>query len=310
MKIVFAGTPEFASVILQELLDHDDAFELTGVLSQPARPRGRGLHVEPSEVERLARERSLPLATPAAWNQDASDALASWAPDILVTAAYGMILPREAFSAPPLGAINVHASLLPRWRGAAPIQRAIEAGDPATGISIFQIGEGVDTGPVYARASTPIEPDETSADLSRRLAALGAELLPETLKGISSGALRAEAQSAEGVTRARKLRKVEGHLSWSEPASVIHRKWRAYHPWPGVTIGDIKLIEIERTSPENDGEGGHEEHPGEILSVSPLLVASSHGSLRLNLVQRSGGRVMNGADYANGRRLAVGDILS
>lgn len=299
MKLAFAGTPDFAVTILESLFAREKEFEVVRIFSQPARAKGRGLRFEPSPVETLARARGVPVETPTRWDAAATAALRESAAEILVTAAYGIILPRDARESTRLDAINVHASLLPRWRGAAPIQRAIESGDSTTGITIFRLDDGVDTGPVYAKRETPIGANENAEQLTDRLALLASKFLIETLRGIASGTLKAIPQTNDGATRAKKLKKEEGSLAWTDPAETILRKVRAFQPWPGVTIDGVRIVAASAWK----GDGP----PGTVLSVEPLVVASNGGAILLEFVQRSGGRPMTGDDYARGRRLAAGD---
>jgi methionyl-tRNA formyltransferase len=302
LRIVFAGTPDFGARQLEALLAAEGhGIEVVGVLSQPARPRGRGLAVAPSPVMERALGLGLPLASPARWDDDTSSWLKERRADLLVTAAYGLILPAEALTLSRLGAINVHASLLPRWRGAAPVQRAIEAGDARTGITIFIIEPALDSGPILAMAPLAIEENETAPSLLARLAAIAGPFLVETIVAYASGRIVPRPQSAEGMTRAPRLRKEEGILHWSDPAGTILKRCRAFDPWPGVTIGGLKLLAL--ASAEGRGE------PGEILSSRPLVVACGTGALRLDRLQPAGKKPMGGADYVNGRRLAVGEIL-
>ncbi len=296
MKIAFAGTPAFAARVLSSLLA--PPFEIVRVYAQPARPKGRGLEVVPSPVETLARGRSLPVSTPSSWDPDTARDLASSGARVLVTAAYGLILPRDVLDACPLGAVNVHASLLPRWRGAAPVQRALEAGDTETGITIFRLDEGVDTGPVLAMERIVIGADETASELLERLGELAASLLPRVLADAGAGRIEPRPQDSSLATRARKLAKEDGLLDWSLPAARIHAAFRAFQPWPGVSIGGVKILSCRVV----EGRG----RPGEILSVSPLVVATAEGALRLDRVQAPGRAPVAGEAYANGRRLAPG----
>jgi methionyl-tRNA formyltransferase len=307
MRIAFAGTPEFARASLAAL--HAAGHELLLVLTQPDRPAGRGLKVQPSPVKSYAIGKGLPLAQPRSlrldgrWPEDAAatqQQLRTLAPDVLVVAAYGLILPRWAIELPRRGCINVHASLLPRWRGAAPIQRAIEAGDASTGITIMRMDEGLDTGPMLLAEPLPIAADETSASLHDRLAALGAELIVRALSGLDR--LEPRAQPAEGATYAKKIDKSEASIDWSQPATVIERRVRAFDPHPGCSFtwrGDaLKLWRAKVI----DGPGSPAA-PGAPFEPGPgrLAFVCGTGALELLQVQAAGGRRLAMADYLRGR---------
>ncbi|MDE2277319.1 MAG: methionyl-tRNA formyltransferase, partial [Burkholderiales bacterium] len=242
MRVAFAGTPEFAATALAALLQAGHPVPL--VLTQPDRPAGRGLRPQASPVKQLAQAHGLPLAQPRSlrldgrWPDDAlaaRHALEAAAPEVLVVAAYGLILPAWVLALPRLGGINIHASLLPRWRGAAPIQRAIEAGDAQTGITLMQMDTGLDTGALLAAQALPIGPGDTSATLHARLAALGADLVVQALARLRHAAWPAQPQPGEGVTYAHKIEKAESAIDWRLPAAVIERRLRAFDPFPGCT---------------------------------------------------------------------------
>lgn len=290
MKIVFAGTPPFAATILAGLAARRE-FEILRVLTQPAKPKGRGLKSESSAVEHFARERGIEIATPS--KNEVAGVISDC--DCLVTAAYGIIVPPNALTVPRLGALNVHASLLPRWRGPAPVQRAIESGDTVTGITIFKLDAGIDSGPILQMMELDIGPAETAPELLDRLAALAAEILPPTLLELDAKHLIPVPQKDERATRAPKLKKEEGRLDWSLDAGTIYRKFRAFFPWPGVTIEDLKFIDVRPAMDHGV--------PGEIISRDPFIVACGGGALELRKVQRPGGKVVSGADYARGARL-------
>lgn len=300
MKIAFAGTPRFAATVLESLI-RDARFEIALVISQPARRKGRGLVERPSEVEHFAKSAELDLVTPAVWDESVSSRVRGLGVDCLVTAAYGLMVPADGIGAARLGALNIHASLLPRWRGAAPIQRAIEAGDIVTGISVFLLEPTLDTGPVLAAAETAIGPDETSLQLEERLARMASELLPETLVRFASGAISPVPQSEAGASKAKKIRKDEGRLDWALPAETITAKFRAFQPWPGVSLGGLILREI--------GIRWASGPPGTVVSVDPLVVAAGRGAIELRRVRPEGRKEMTGAEFARGRRLAVGDTI-
>jgi methionyl-tRNA formyltransferase len=230
LRVAFAGTPEFAVPTLMAL--RGSAHRLVGVLTQPDRPRGRGQRVTPSAVK-VAAGISVPVDQPASLKTAADRAqLSTWRPDVLVVVAYGLLLPPAVLELPRLGCVNVHASLLPRWRGAAPIERALLAGDDTTGVTIMLMDEGLDTGPLLLQQAIPIESDDTAGSLRAKLAGLGAALVLEALQGLAQGTLHARAQPAAGVTYARKLDKREAPIDWQRPAVEIERQVRAFEPWP------------------------------------------------------------------------------
>jgi len=306
MRLVFAGTPEFAAHALAALAHagHDVAL----VLTQPDRPAGRGLRLVPSAVKALAQERGLALYQPVSLkNEETLARLRALDADAMVVAAYGLILPEPVLAIPRLGAINIHASLLPRWRGAAPIQRAILAGDARTGISIMHMDRGLDTGPVLAAESVPIAAEDTSASLQDRLAELGARLIVKVLAQLERGQLSAEPQAATGASYAAKLTKAETGIDWSEAAVVIERKVRAFNPLPGATA-TIKGVGLKiwraRVSP---AEGA----PGAILEAGAkgIVVACGTGSLCVLELQRAGGKRLAAAQFLAGFPLAAGERL-
>jgi methionyl-tRNA formyltransferase len=312
MKVAFAGTPEFARVALAAILEA--RFEVPLVLTQPDRPAGRGLKLQASPVKLLALEQGLPIAQPRSLRLDGKfpdeaalgrQALEAAAPDVLVVAAYGLILPPWVLALPVRGCLNIHGSLLPRWRGAAPIQRAIEAGDPETGITIMQMDAGLDTGPMLLRRALAIEAAETTASLHDRLAPLGAELIVQALRHIDQ--LSPIVQPAEGVTYAHKIEKAEGAIDWRLPAALLARRVRAFDPFPGCSFGaggDAVKLWRARDVP---GQG----QPGEVLLAEGgrLLVACGEGVLEVLELQRTGGRRVPVRDFLQGFRLAVGTRL-
>lgn len=306
MKIAFAGTPAFAAPIL-EALARDPRFQPVLVYAQPARPAGRGMAVKPGPVEAVATRHGLPLRTPASWDAPEVEALRTCGAEVLVTAAYGILLPDAALQACPRGAVNVHGSLLPRWRGAAPIQRAIEAGDVESGITLFRITPGpVDSGPVFSRLVLPLSPRETSASLSDRLSHLAADRLGDELQAWAAGDRPELAQDPAGATRARKLRKDESHLAWTLDARALDRRIRAFTPWPGARIGTLRVLELLPADRPIEGPGRVD--PGTVLATKPLVVACGDGTDAVELVsvQRDGGRPQPGSNWANGARVAVG----
>lgn len=307
MKLAFAGTPEFAEAALARL--HGAGFEVTLVLTQPDRPAGRGLQLQPSPVKRFALAHGMRVAQPRSlrlegkYPEDAAAAraaLESAAPDAMVVAAYGLILPAWVLALPRLGCLNIHASLLPRWRGAAPIHRAVEAGDAATGVTIMQMDEGLDTGDMLMAERTPIAPDDTTGSLHDRLAALGARLVVEALEAAACGALRPAAQPAHGVTYAHKIEKAEALIDWSRPAAEIERRIRAFDPFPGAHfVYEGQPLKVWRAGvrPGWGAEPGEVRRHGEALQV-----ACAEGALALLEVQRAGGRRMPVERFLQGQR--------
>jgi len=301
MRIVFAGTPEFALPSLRAAHSH---LEVVAAYTQPDRPAGRGRALAPSPVKRQAQAWSIPVVQPESLrSKEAQQALRELEPDLIVVVAYGLILPRAVLAIPRHGCWNVHASLLPRWRGAAPIQRAIEAGDRDTGVCLMQMEAGLDTGPVMLRQSLPIGAEETGGQLHDRLAVLGASVLSDGL-ALQRAGLRplAEPQEEEGVTYAHKLDKQEARLDWTMPAELLARKVRAYQPWPvaeGVVAGERLRIRGAVALPL-----AHQAAPGTVLAASRqgVDVACGEGALRLRVIQREGGTAITAADYLNARR--------
>lgn len=305
MKIVFAGTPEFAVPSLRAAARHN---EVAAVYTQPDRPagRGRGLSVSPVKLEAL--KRGIPVLQPQSLRDPGTQAaLRALAPDLMVVVAYGLILPRAVLEIPRHGCWNVHASLLPRWRGAAPIQRAIEAGDNQSGVCLMQMDAGLDTGPVILRQTTPISETDTAGLLHDRLAELGAQVLADGL-GLLRAGIRPipTPQPAEGVTYAHKLDKAEARLDWSQPAVVLARKVRAFMPWPiaEATVAGERLRIHGAIALDLD----HQAAPGTLLAASRqgLDMACGVGALRLRVVQREGGKAITAADYLNARRDLAG----
>ncbi|MBL8486903.1 MAG: methionyl-tRNA formyltransferase [Rhodocyclaceae bacterium] len=305
MKIAFAGTPEFAARALGALIAgrHETAL----VLTQPDRPAGRGQKLQPSPVKVLALAHGIPVDQPPTLREAAARAsLAAAAPDVLVVAAYGLILPQEVLDIPRLGCLNIHASLLPRWRGAAPIQRAIEAGDAETGITIMRMDAGLDTGPMLLRAAVPIGPAETGGTLHDRLADVGARLVVEALDRLPD--LPAMPQPAEGVTYAKKIGKAEGLLDWGRPAAELERRIRAFDPFPGCSTGSGETqvkIWAARASRTAEGAGA----PGTLLAADSggIVVATGDGLLVVTELQKPGGRRLPAADFLRGFPLSPGD---
>ena len=301
MKIVFAGTPDFA---VPSLLAAASRGEVAAVYTQPDRPAGRGRGMTASPVKREATRLGIPVLQPESLKGELmGDVMRQIAPDLIVVVAYGLILPRSILAIPRHGCWNVHASLLPRWRGAAPIQRAIEAGDTETGVCLMQMEAGLDTGPVMLSQQTPIGAEETGGQLHDRLAEMGAQVLADGLGLLRAGMRpQARAQPAEGVTYAHKLEKNEAQLDWSQPAEVLARKVRAFEPWPvaeAVVAGERLRI---RGAVALDL--AHASAPGSLLAATRqgLDIACAQGALRLRVIQREGGKAITAADYLNARR--------
>ncbi|WP_042425584.1 methionyl-tRNA formyltransferase [Comamonas granuli] len=315
MKVIFAGTPEFARVALQALLDAGHAVPL--VLTQPDRPAGRGMKLQASPVKQLAQAHGLPLAQPRSLRLDgkfpdeaqaAQAAIAQARADVMVVAAYGLILPQWVLDAPRLGCLNIHASLLPRWRGAAPIHRAIEAGDAQTGITIMQMDAGLDTGAMLLRAPLAILPQDTTASLHDRLAALGGQLIVQAL---AAGALVPEPQPAHGVSYAHKIEKAESTVDWTLPAEVIERRVRAFDPFPGASTTAAGEV-VKLWSSQIDSMSRPAGVPcGQILHVDDegVRVACGSGVLRLTALQRAGGKRLPAQDFLRGFGLQPGMVL-
>lgn len=301
MKIVFAGTPEFAVPALRAAAQGGD---VVAVYTQPDRPAGRGRGLQASPVKQVAQELGFPVLQPETLRDEAAQAqLRELAPDLMVVVAYGLILPRKVLKIPAHGCWNVHASLLPRWRGAAPIQRAIEAGDAQTGVDLMQMEAGLDTGPVLLQRRTAIGDGETGGQLHDRLSALGAEALAEGLALLREGRLpAAQAQPEEGVTYAHKLDKAEAKLDWSQPAAALARKVRAFNPWPvaEAQVAGERLRIHEAVALPSVSVSEH----GRIIAADKrgIDVACGEGALRLLRVQREGGKPVSAADYLNARR--------
>ncbi len=297
MRVVFMGTPEFAIPSLSALLD---AFQVVGVFTQPDRPAGRGRELTAPPIKQLALEHELPIAQPESLTANrALSSLRSWSPQVIVVAAYGQILPPEVLELPPHGCVNVHASLLPRWRGAAPVQAAIRQGDAETGVTIMKMDPGLDTGPILAQRTTPIGPEETGGELAERLAEMGADLLVETLPGYTAGLIQPVPQDDREATKAPLLRKRDGLLDFQNPAANLERKIRAYHPWPGTFFyWNGQRIAVRRGSV---GETSRPPAPGTALEVNGRpAVQTPDGVLILDEVQPAGKRPMSGKSFLNG----------
>lgn len=299
LRIVFAGTPEFAAAHLQAMLNAD--LNIVAVYSQPDRPAGRGQKLHASAVKELALQHGLPVHQPASLRDSkAQHELAALNADLLVVVAYGLILPQAVLDMPRLGCINSHASLLPRWRGAAPIQRAIEAGDSETGVTVMQMEAGLDTGPMVLKVTTPISAGDTAGNLHDRLAELGPQAVLQAIALLDQGSARPERQNDTLATYAHKLTKADAQIDWQRPAIELDRLIRAFNPWPQAhTIWQEKTLKIlAATVTEDHGA------PGRILECSKagLLVGCGTGALRLTRLQLPGGKPLSFADLYNARR--------
>jgi methionyl-tRNA formyltransferase len=316
LRIAFAGTPEFALPALDALAG--SAHRLVGVLTQPDRPAGRGRALRASPVKLRALELTLPIAQPERLAGETEMApLRDWQPELLVVVAYGLLLPRAVLELPRLGCLNIHASLLPRWRGAAPIQRALLAGDATTGVTIMRLDQGLDTGPILAQRSMDIEAGMTSAVLSRRLAQLGAELLLEVIASLAAGTAESHAQPLEGATHAGKLAKHEALIDWKASADRVARLVQACNPWPvahttlegepvriweAAVAGAPAVAKLPAASARISSDRAT---PGTVLGLADgqLLVACGVGVLAIERLQCAGRRVVGAADFAHARAL-------
>lgn len=299
MRVVFAGTPDFAATALQSLIVA--GYEIAGVYSQPDRPAGRGRKLTPSPVKQVALDAGLPVFQPESLKiPEAQAELTALAPDVMVVAAYGLILPPAILAIPRHGCLNIHASLLPRWRGAAPIQRAIAAGDSETGITIMQMDRGLDTGDMLLKVATPITPEDTGGSLHDRLAELSGDAIVDALARLAEGTLSAEPQDDSQACYAHKLAKEEGHIDWNRPALAIERQIRAFSPWPGsYTDLDGQRIRIHQARALSDGTA---KPAGTVLARerTGVEVACGEGVLRIAQLQLPGARAQTAGDLING----------
>ena len=303
MKIIFAGTPQFAASALAALLSKH---QIVAVLTQPDRPSGRGMHLTASPVKQLALQQGLPVLQPTTLKtEEAQQAIAQLDADVMVVAAYGLILPKTVLQMPAHGCLNIHASLLPRWRGAAPIQRAILAGDAETGITIMQMDEGLDTGDMLLKKSCAIEAGDTAQSLHDKLAELAAQCIVEALGELERGNLRPEPQNAQLATYAAKLTKSEAQLDWNLDAENLERAVRGYFPFPTAnTLFGETPIKITRAS-----VGTGKAAPGTVIGANKdhILVACGDGALALEVLQKPGGKPMPAAQFLSGFPIKVGD---
>jgi len=313
MKIIFAGTPEFAATALAAL--HAAGFEIPLVLTQPDRPAGRGMQLQASAVKQFARAHEIPVAQPVSLRlagkhpevaADAHALLKATPHDAMVVAAYGLILPQSVLDIPVRGCINIHASLLPRWRGAAPIHRAIEAGDRETGITIMQMDAGLDTGPMLAMHSLPIAATDTTASLHDKLAALGGEMIVDTLRRLEQGPLNATPQPQEGVNYAAKIAKEEAALDFTQTAEHLACKIRAFNPFPGAAA-HFNGTAVKFWCAEAVTSGAWQ--PGQVIAANAqdgVVVACGEGALRISELQKPGGKRLPAAEFLKGFPLEGG----
>jgi len=305
MRIVFMGTPELAAVSLRCLIATPE-FQLAAVVTQPDQPKGRGLKLTPSPVKEVAQQANLPVLQPQrAREENFIQQLAALKADLIAVAAYGQILPKAILDLPRFGCLNVHTSLLPKYRGAAPIQHAILNGDSETGVTIMKMDVGLDTGDILTQERTPIESSDNSQTLHDRLANIGAELLARTIPQYVSGAVQPRPQPAEGVSHAAKIKKQDGEIDWTQPAHVIWNRIRALVPWPGAFTHlpaqpHPLLLKIWEAAPiDRSGE------PGRVLQADKhgIIVGCGTGALMISLLQREGGRRLTAAEFLAGHSL-------
>jgi len=307
MKIIFAGTPEFAAVALDRLRksEHD----IIAVYTQPDRPAGRGRKMTASAVKKLAIDANIPVYQPASLKTpEEQHQLMEFDADLMIVAAYGLLLPKTVLQIPRLGCINIHASLLPRWRGAAPIQRAILAGDSETGITIMQMDEGLDTGGMLLKESCEILPSDNAQSLHDKLAIIGGNAIIKAVADLENGQFTAEKQNDSLACYAKKLQKTEAPIDWNKPAIELQRQIQAYNPWPvAQCLYEDKVLRVWQAT--STGEK-HYSSPGEIVAVDKktIDVATSCGCLKIEKVQLPGGKPMDASSFANGREL-LGYIL-
>ncbi len=301
MKLLFAGTPEIAKVVLEKLCNSQH--DILAVLTQPDRPSGRGQKLHESEVKQFAGTQNLTVLQPLTLKDAEIQAkLQAFNADLMIVVAYGLMVPKAVLSIPKLGCWNIHVSLLPRWRGAAPIQRAIEAGDERTGVSIMQMDEGLDTGPILLQKIIDILPEDTSATLHDRLALFGADTLLQALDRLQAGDLQAVPQTEYDMTYAKKLTKEEGRLDFSLPAQVLACKVRAFTPWPmAYVIYNDEVFKVGKVTVVDTTSHGV---VGEIIDINPefILVQTGQGRIRLLALQKAGGKMLSIREFLNGHK--------
>jgi methionyl-tRNA formyltransferase len=311
LRVIFMGTAELACASLQALLNSPD-FAVQAVITQPDRPKGRDLKLQPSEVKKLALAASIPVLQPErARELPFIDQLKQFAPDFIVVIAYGQILPKTILDMPRLGCVNVHTSLLPKYRGAAPIQAALLNGDPETGVTVMQMDEGLDTGPIISQRAIHIEATDDAATLHDKLALVGAEILLPTLIDFAAGKIQAHPQNHPEATHVKKIKKEAGQLDWAQPAQVLQNRIRAFTPWPGAftfqkTPDKPRLLKIWRAE-VTSAQG----QAGTVLAAdnSGVVVACGENALRILRLQREGGRQMSAAEFLQGNPIRVGEQL-
>ncbi|CAK7060273.1 MAG: Methionyl-tRNA formyltransferase [Saezia sanguinis] len=319
LRIVYAGTPEFARVGLQAVVDA--GYDVPLVLTQPDRPAGRGMKLQPSAVKQYAQAHQIDVLQPAGLKldgryaeqaQQTKAALQALQPDVMVVAAYGLILPQWVLELPKFGCLNIHASLLPRWRGAAPIHRAIEAGDAQTGVTIMQMDAGLDTGAMLVCGAVDIKSTDTTATLHDELAALGGQLVVQVLAQLQQGALQPQPQPEQGVCYAHKIDKAESRIDWKEPAAVIERRIRAFDPFPGAAAqcGEhlIKLWQAQALSANEADKAGQ---PGQVLKIDEkgIHILTGDGILAVSMLQRPGGKRQPAHAFLQSVPMVAGDLL-
>ncbi|MFL6549215.1 MAG: methionyl-tRNA formyltransferase [Povalibacter sp.] len=308
LSIIFAGTPEFSVPALEALVASEH--RVVAVYTQPDRPAGRGQQLTMSAVKQAALRHSIPVEQPATLrNASAVERLASWGADVMVVVAYGLILPQAVLDVPPMGCINIHGSILPRWRGAAPIHRALLAGDVQTGITIMQMDAGLDTGPMLLECTTPIENTDTSGSLHDRLALMGARAVVDALEGLLAGSIQPREQPQEGATYAAKIRKEEALIDWRKCAVELDRQVRAFNPWPvAQTQYDAQQLRIWEAHPLAEVSA---QVPGTVVAgdAKGIRVATGSGILNLTRVQLAGRKAVSAAEFLNAHRI-VGAVLA
>jgi methionyl-tRNA formyltransferase len=321
LRIIFMGTAELSGASL-ETLAREERFQIAAVVTQPDKPKGRALRPQPSPVKSLAQKLNLPVLQPErARDEEFIAGLRGLEPELIVVVAYGQILPPDILELPRFGCLNVHTSLLPKYRGAAPIQRAIANGDTETGVTIMKMDTGLDTGDIVAQHRAPIQPEDDSATVHDRLAQLGATLLAQTIPDYVAGKIPPRPQPVEGVSYAAKIKKEDGHIDWNQPANTIRNRLRAFTPWPGAFTflktelkpQLLKIWKAEVAEVISDGDSAARRPcPGKILSAGKtgIIVACGQGALRVLELQREGGRRMTAAEFLVGNPLKAGGSFS